>query len=705
MVLNGIRTVIAAVATAPHGRVVITSSAAMAMVVGTLAGCAGPVTQPGEHHLAARRAGAMSTRSDSVTGEDIPAVTAGVAMPPRPKLGAKLDTYSVVVSQVEISELLFAMGRDAKLNVDVHPAIKGKVTINAVNQTLPQILSRMARQVDLRYEFDGKNLIVTPDSVFVKHYKVDYVNISRDSRANTSIATQIASTGRDPLSSGGSSGAGQMSNNSTTQISNTSNNHFWSMLVGNLRSLLSESAAGGGAGGGAGGAVAAGADGARPAVSAAGVGAASGGGGTAQGAASAAGGTAAAARSASPATGSDGSGRPQGGGTDGSRLDAPKVEQPSVIASPETGLVTVRASQRQHELVQQYLDKVMSSARRQVLIEATIAEVQLSDQFQQGVNWSRMRFDGTGWSFAQQPMGTQTLGGGTVPNGGPGGMVFSQTPGATTLPGGANLTGNQTPSLGILRYLNSTSGFGNVGFAVSLLQSFGKVKVLSSPKISVLNNQTAVLKVVDNRVYFTIGVQVTPGTAGSAAIVTYTSSPNTVPVGFVMSVTPQIEESGGVTINVRPTISRILGYVNDPNPALAANNVTSRIPEIQTREMESILKVNSGDVAVMGGLMQESVSDQHDGIPGASGVPLFGNLFKYRNDLSNKTELVVFLRPIVIRDASLEGDYRSLKGLLPGEDFFSNPSGPDLPRAWRSEPVKADGAIPPVVDAPKGDTK
>jgi general secretion pathway protein D len=180
----------------------------------------------------------------------------------------------------------------------------------------------------------------------------------------------------------------------------------------------------------------------------------------------------------------------------------------------------------------------------------------------------------------------------------------------------------------------------------------------------VLNNQTAFLKVVDNRIYFTINVQVTPGTTvGTQPIVTYTSTPATVPVGFVMSVTPSIDESGMVTMDVRPTISRIIDYVNDPNPALAQARVVSQIPEIQTREIESLLRVKSGDIAVMGGLMQDTTNNSTDEVPGVGRIPWLGNLFKYKNDTHAKSELVIFLRPIVIRDASLDGDYRAYKGI------------------------------------------
>lgn len=639
--------------------------AAGAALLPLLWSCAGDPMQPSAYHLGKDAPRPVEKNPATPPEDSIPPIVNGQVMPPRPRNGPSLETYSVVVNDVNIRELLFAMARDARIDVDVHPAVQGRVSLNAIDQTLPQILTRLARQIDIRYEFDGRNLVVSPDLPFVRHYTVDYVNISRDASANTSIATQISSTGRDALS--GTGGGGQLSNNSTTQISNTSHNRFWASLIGNLRSLLDDGHP-------------------RPASHAAQAsGAATDGPGAAAGAAAAGG--AASGSSASgngnagagdSAAGAGGSVNAQVQGSGGAGASSgPHGGSNEIIASPETGIMSVRATQRQHERVREYLDKVLNSARRQVMIEATIAEVQLSEEFQQGVNWSRIRADGTGWSFLQQPGGPAPLSSGATPGSGPGGLVFNNNPGAPA----ASFNNGQNSSMGVLSYLHQGSN-ASIGAAVSLLQSFGKVKVLSSPKISVLNNQTAVLKVVDNKVYFTIGVQITPGTATTAPLVTYTSTPNTVPVGFVMAVTPQIEETGSVTMNVRPTISRITGYVTDPNPALANSNVTSRIPEIQTREIESILKVTNGDVAVMGGLMQESVNNQSDGIPGAQQVPLFGNLFKYRNDASRKSELVIFLRPIVVKDASIEGDYKSLKGLQPGPDFFTRPDGPSLPQAW-----------------------
>jgi general secretion pathway protein D len=173
-----------------------------------------------------------------------------------------------------------------------------------------------------------------------------------------------------------------------------------------------------------------------------------------------------------------------------------------------------------------------------------------------------------------------------------------------------------------------------------------------------MNNQSALLKVVDNKVYFTI--EVTPGTAATATTpatpALYSTTVNTVPVGFLMNVTAQVGDDNSITLNLRPTVSRITGYANDPSPALSQAGVVNRIPEIQTREFESIMKVADGEVAVLGGLMQDSGTDATDQIPGLGNLPLIGDAFKYKSNRSVKSELVIFLRPTILRDSSVRGD-------------------------------------------------
>ncbi|WP_051338766.1 pilus (MSHA type) biogenesis protein MshL [Sulfuricella denitrificans] len=556
---------------------------------------------------------------------NIPKPVQQAAPLPPPKPATKAETYSVVVNNVPVQELLFALARDARVNVDVHPGIEGSVTLNALNQTLPQLLTRIAKQVDMRYELDGPNLVVMPDSPFLRNYKVDYLNMSRDATSNVSIATQISTTGTG--AGGTSSGTGN--NNSTTSVTNKSNNRFWETLVQNIKDILRET------------------DKVLPEGSSETT--------TEQAGNQSTSGTGAAAtarqsgsRTNAAPTNLAGSPNPATLLTDNTTVTRRTTfrEAASVIANPENGLLSVRATGRQHEKIREFIDQVMTSARRQVLIEATVVEVKLSDQYQQGINWSSLRNDSTGFNLTQGRIGT--------------------------LPSGVNP--GVSPGIFTLGYANPNSVIGNIAATIQLLESFGNVKVLSSPKISVLNNQTALLKVVDNKIYFTISV--TPATYSLGVLTApavYTSTVNTVPVGFVMSVTPQIDDTDTVTLNVRPTISRVTGYINDPSPALADAGVISPIPEIQTREMESILKVSSGQVAVMGGLMQDSVDNLKDAIPGLSKIPLIGSAFTYRNETSTKSELVIFLRPIVVKEASLDGDFKDYRNFLPNKDTLKDP--------------------------------
>ncbi len=325
-----------------------------------------------------------------------------------------------------------------------------------------------------------------------------------------------------------------------------------------------------------------------------------------------------------------------------------------MIANPETGVLSIRATSRQHEKIQEFLDRVTSRARRQVLIEATVVEVQLNNNYQQGIDWSRMRLDGTGFKF-----------------------VF----------GAAGLLTAPASSIFQLAYANPDSRLGNISATAKLLESFGNVKVLSSPKLSVLNNQTAVLKVVDNTVYFTIETNTNQNQ--TQTVTTFTTTVHSVPVGFVMNVTPQISDESTVLLNIRPSISRIIGVATDPNPALKDRGIVNEIPVIRSREMESMLRVDDGNIAVMGGLMEDLLDLKDDTVPGASRIPGAGALFQNRNDTTRKTELVVFLRPVVVRDASIAGDYGSFRDQLPGDDFFSDTHGPG---PWGPKPNRGGGS-------------
>jgi MSHA biogenesis protein MshL len=591
------------------------------LVTLALTGCAMPPPQLSRAHLASD-AGAKSPLGQSgglsQGAGSIPALSTGAPRLPAPRVDKTQETYSVVVNNVSAQTLLFALARDAKLNLDVHPSLVGKVTLNALDQTIHELLDRISRQIDMRYELDGKTLFVLPDAPFLRLYKVDYPNITRDSLSSTGSESQVATTGRGAGGSGGGAG-----NSSSTSIRNTSNNRFWVTLTENIRDLLREASK-----------VPAPTAAEKATLAAPAVAPVEGAGAAPVNALlkvllppAVAAPLAAAAAAAAPI--------------------AVEREAATVIANPETGVMSVRATGKQHARVREFLDQIVGSARRQVLIEATIVEVALTNDYQQGVNWSAIRNalnpGNTALSFMQAPSALN-------------GQPFIGSFGATREgPKRQNAKGE------------SVSGRNDLSATVSLLESFGKTRVLSSPKVSVMNNQSALLKVVDNKVYFTISV--TPGTPTSAAGVpgvaaVYTTVVNTVPVGFLMNVTAQIGDNDEITLNLRPTVSRITGYANDPNPALAAAGVANRIPEIQTREFESLMKVRDGETAVLGGLMQDDQSNATEQIPGVGNVPLFGELFKYRGNQSTKSELVIFLRPTILRDASIDGDASFIRSQL-----------------------------------------
>jgi general secretion pathway protein D len=175
--------------------------------------------------------------------------------------------------------------------------------------------------------------------------------------------------------------------------------------------------------------------------------------------------------------------------------------------------------------------------------------------------------------------------------------------------------------------------------------------------------------VVENFVYFNVKADTT-STANVGTTVAVTTTPQSVSVGLVMTVTAQISDNDSVILNVRPTISSISELKEDPNPSIPAG-VKNYVPQIRTREIESVMRVSNGEIAVLGGLMEDSINWQTGRVPGLGQLPIIGEAFNTRNNSSKKSELVIFLRPIIIRDPSLNGDYSKLRSQLPGDDFFS----------------------------------
>ena len=504
-------------------------------------------------------------KADSVAASsDIPKPVSQVPALPRPGKREKLETYTVVVNQVPIRELLFSMARDADLNLDIDDDISGKITMNAIDQTLPKILDRLENQANITYRLHDGTLQVRADKPYLHVYEVDYLNISRASGGNVSISTQIGGTSSGVQVEGsgsGSSGGSDSNNKASSEIENESINTFWASITQNISGILEES---------------------------------------------------------------------------GAKTDSASASSNNIIVNKESGVIAVRATSKQQKLVSKFINQVVGSAQRQVLIEVTIAEVRLSNDYQAGVDWSVVSE-------------TAVVDGNTV----------------LTKGGIQDVIGGSLGSTPFFQLATSGTINGNpLNITLKALETFGDVKVLSSPKVMTLNNQTAILKVVDNEVYFTTDVNVVPGNLSANSLTTVDTTVNTVPVGIVMSVTPYIDGGDTVSLNIRPSISRIVSFVDDPNPLLADAGVVSQIPVIQVREIETMLKVSNSETAVIGGLMQDQVNKENQGVPILSSIPLIGALFSYTAERYVKTELVIFIRPVVIENASLDGDLASYKKYL-----------------------------------------
>src|SRR5438270_6881597 len=201
------------------------TTAAVVLLAGLLTACAQAPVKPAEGHLQAGE--------PRPEGSIPPPVQLAPVLPP-PKPSVRPETYSVVVNNVRVQELLFALARDARLNVDINPDITGSVTLNAIDQTLPQLLARIARQVDLRWEIDGQTLVVMRDTPFLRAYKIDYLSASRNVTMKSTASTLFGGG----TSAGASSGP--TSTGATATIDVTAENKLWESIVVNVKEILRE---------------------------------------------------------------------------------------------------------------------------------------------------------------------------------------------------------------------------------------------------------------------------------------------------------------------------------------------------------------------------------------------------------------------------------------------------------------------------------
>ncbi|MHB8622270.1 MAG: pilus (MSHA type) biogenesis protein MshL [Sulfuricaulis sp.] len=308
-----------------------------------------------------------------------------------------------------------------------------------------------------------------------------------------------------------------------------------------------------------------------------------------------------------------------------------------VIVNPQAGIVLVRAMPGELRLVQDFLGKTQASMNRQVILEAKILEVQLNNGFQSGINWSEiMHSAGRTYTLGQ-------VGGGTA-----------LSNGASEIAGN---TGNLNPTTGTFSAVNgtATSAFGGVftlatqsdNFAsfIELLQSQGSLDVLSSPRVSTVNNQKAVIKVGTDEFFVTSETTTPSGTLSIQPTVTAVLSPFF--SGISLDVTPQIDDAGNINLHIHPTISDVTDkLISIGGVGGVSQTITTAASAVQ--ESDDIVRATSGQVVVIGGLMKETATDNNASVPLLGDIPVLGNLFKHKLVTRVKSELVILLKPTII---------------------------------------------------------
>jgi MSHA biogenesis protein MshL len=298
----------------------------------------------------------------------------------------------------------------------------------------------------------------------------------------------------------------------------------------------------------------------------------------------------------------------------------------SVVVDRHAGLVIVRAMPGELRDVEEYLGDAQDSLQRQVILETKIIEVKLSDSFQSGIDWAALSSSGDAL------VGNTSIFDGTG--------IFDEN---GDLNVSAALTSRNNDVTNLFAIGGASSDFAAL---IRLLSTQGEVQVLSSPRVSTVNNQKAVIKVGSDEFFVTdISSNTSTNTVSTVVSPDVTLTPFF--SGIALDVTPQISADGEVILHIHPTVSEVTDQTKD----ITVGSQTLELPLAfsTVREADSIVRARNGQVVVIGGLMQNISSDDDAGVPGVSDVPVVGNLFKQKRKINSRSELVILLKPIVVK--------------------------------------------------------
>lgn len=559
------------------------------------------------------------------TEESFPDFAPLLSTPEELKLPSPLVTVSVNQT-VSLRDLMFELADQASIDLELDPQIQGSVIFTAKERPFDEVVDRLCQMAGLRYKFVNHVLRVELDRPYIKTYSVDYINLVRSGESEMSAEVSMGG------GSGGEESGGSTSGGSSAGVSSESEVDVWGDLSENIEQILAASdtymtlatladpvssvvadmpvdpmAAG--------------APPSLPGMA----------GASPMGAQAVAG-------VIDPMTGLP-MASPLSPSTPPTLNVSSVVGEPLVPNPPATfslnrqaGTLTLFATDRQQKEIEEYLVNLQKRLTTQIAIEARVLQVDLTDEYATGIDWDQMNLSGmieVDPSFPSLGIATEATGGFTG--------VFSAG--------------------------------SSVRLVVEAISKFGTVRALSSPRVMVMNNQPALVNVANNNVYFSFTAETSEDADTNESTVSLEVEQRSVPEGVILTVVPSANsDTGEIMLAIRPTVSSIVDRIADPTVALiyASNDLdpadapSNQIPVVGVQEMDSMIKLQSGQTVVMGGLMKDTNIVTEESIPVLGDIPYFGGMFRNHSDNIQKSELIIFLTARIVTGGNADDMDRKL---------------------------------------------
>lgn len=493
-----------------------------------------------------------------------------VLAPEAPQIPSSKLVTLAISEDINLKDVLIELARLADLELSIDPRINTGIILYIKDRPVNEAIELIAEKAKLKWEIDDGILSIERDAPYLINYSVDFLNLTRSVSGSLSTQTNVLSVSAD--TSGLNSGT-------SNTISYEYDGDMWTSIEANIQSILGLKASGNTA---------------------------------------------------------DEEGEEDTlvdlGSAVGPTLSEGDEEQASVSTAnvlpssdagfyytinKQAGIISANATFAKHRLIKDYIEHIKMSLATQVLIEAKIIEVTLTEGYSTGIDWS-----GSNRFTSPSDLGATFLDGDTNP------FSFSK-----------NI-------------------FNSMTTALTFIEKFGTIRALSNPRLTAMNNQQAIFTFARNKPYFTIEAEDESDTDNSTSTVTITSTLNTVPIGIIMSIQPSINlDTQEITLNVRPTVSSDLGEtfeVKDPAVSIIASRVDggsdieSKIPTIQVRELDTVLKIKNDEVMVIGGLLQHEDTNNDQGAPFFSNIPIIGNLAKKTQKETTVKELIILITAKIV---------------------------------------------------------